>query len=101
MRDEALIIGGSKGRLVRTVQVEQPIVERVEIARSFSYKLSCQHYGGEQYESIDFFCSQKSECAAEDAAEVSEALYQFCKAEVRRAVKEAIAELRNRNRRIA
>lgn len=95
--DEGLLIKArGKSSLVRRVEVDQPIVERVEIARSFSFKMSMQHYGGNQYESQDFFCSQKSECAVEDAADVSEALYQFCKGEVRRAVREAIADLRNR-----
>jgi hypothetical protein len=71
-------------------------VARVEIARSFSYKLNCANHGGAQYESHDFFCSEKAECAIEDAEDVSEMLYQFCKSEVRRAVKEHIAEMKNR-----
>jgi len=54
---------------------------RVEIARSFAYR---RNLG--KYEHEDYFCSQKTECAVEDAEEVSEALYSFCKAQVRRAV---------------
>ncbi len=54
---------------------------RVEIARSFSYKLNVG-----SFESRDFFCSQKAECEPEDSAAVSEALYQFCKSQVMRAV---------------
>ena len=62
---EALLIGTPKsGR-------------RVEIARSFSYKLNVGNY-----ESRDFFCSQKSECAIEESEEVSSALYGFCRSQV-------------------
>jgi len=56
---------------------------RCEIVRSFSYKLNVG-----DYESRDFFCSQKSECAIEDAADISERLYQFCKEQVRKSVLE-------------
>lgn len=54
---------------------------RVEIARSFAYKLNAG-----QYESRDFFCSQKVECAAEDAEEIADKVYQFCKSQVLKAV---------------
>lgn len=60
-------------------QVPVRITGRVEIARSFSYKLNCGNY-----ESRDFFCSQKAECDAADADRISEALYQFCKRQVLR-----------------
>jgi hypothetical protein len=40
------------------------------------------------YESRDFFCSQKSECKWKDAETVSEALYLFCKNEVLKSVNE-------------
>jgi hypothetical protein len=63
-----------------------PASLRVEIARSFSYKLNCGNY-----ESRDFFCSQKAECNAEDAAHVSETLYQFCKSQVLASVREYLA----------
>jgi hypothetical protein len=53
----------------------------VEIARSFSYKLNCGNY-----ESRDFFCSQKAEVPFEEAEETSNALYHFCKSEVVKAV---------------
>lgn len=33
------------------------------------------------YESVDFFASQKAEVPEEDAEKTSEALYQFCKSE--------------------
>jgi hypothetical protein len=53
----------------------------VEVVRSFSYKLNCGNY-----ESRDFFCSQKAECRAEDAERVSDAIHAFCKAQVLKAV---------------
>jgi len=61
---------------------------RVEVARSFSYKLNCGNY-----ESRDFFCSQKAECNAEDAEITAEALQQFCKRMVLQSVREYQAEL--------
>jgi hypothetical protein len=70
----------------------KPVV-RVEIARSFSYKLNCANHGGAAFESRDFFASEKAECSIEDAQEVSAALYQFCRAEVMRSVKEYIREM--------
>ena len=61
----------------------QPTGRRVEIARSFSYKLNVGNY-----ESRDFFCSQKSECAAEEAEELADIMYAFCRAQVLKEVKE-------------
>ena len=63
----------------------------VEVARSFSYKLNMGNY-----ESRDFFCSQKAECKPEDAEKTSDALHDFCKKQVLRAVdsyrREVVAE---------
>jgi hypothetical protein len=56
---------------------------RCEIVRSFSYKLNAG-----QYESRDFFCSQKCECNIEDASDISERLYEFVKGQVMKAVNE-------------
>lgn len=78
MSDKALIVKAD----------HKPIV-RVEIARSFSYKLNAGNY-----ESRDFFCSEKAECAVEDALEVSAALFSFCRAQVLLAVKEYINEMK-------
>lgn len=85
----------SDGELIIRAPQTKPVL-RVEIARSFSFKLNCANYGGNQYESQDFFCSEKAECAIDDADDVSEMLYQFCKSQVRLAVKDAIAELQKR-----
>ncbi len=84
MSDHALIL-----------RPESKPVIRVEIARSFSYKLNVANHGGAQYESRDFFCSQKAECSIEDQIEVSAALFAFCRTEVLRSVKEYIASMRH------
>jgi hypothetical protein len=49
------------------------------ITRSFAYK----HNAG-NYESRDFFCSRSQECTVDQADEVSEQLFQWCKTQVRR-----------------
>lgn len=49
----------------------------IEICRSFSYKLNVGNF-----ESRDFFCSQKAECEEGDADKISKALAQFCKEQV-------------------
>lgn len=59
----------------------KPMTGTVEIARSFSYKLNVGNY-----ESRDFFCSQKAECSIEDAERVGELLYEFCKKAVLKSV---------------
>ena len=71
------------------VLIGSPVkVSRVEICRSFSYRLNVGNY-----ESRDFFASQKSECAIEDAGDVSTALYQFCKSQVLQSVREYQADI--------
>lgn len=67
----------------------KPVV-RVEIARSFSYKLNA---GAGTYESRDFFCSEKAECAIEDQLEVSAALFAFCRQQVLLSVKQYIDDM--------
>lgn len=59
----------------------------IEITRSFSYKLNCGNY-----ESRDFFMSQRAECRPEDAERMSELLHDFCKKQVMRAVEQYRAE---------
>jgi len=53
----------------------------VEVARSFSFKLNVGNF-----ESRDFFCSQKREVPEEDAVKISEELYKFCEDEVMKSV---------------
>jgi hypothetical protein len=59
----------------------------IEVARSFSYKLNIGNY-----QSLDFFCSEKAECLEAEREAKSQALYSFCKAEVMRAVQEVCRE---------
>lgn len=55
----------------------------VEVARSFAFKLNAGNY-----QSADFFCSQKAECLPEEAEATSARLYAFCRSEVAKAVKQ-------------
>lgn len=64
------------------------ITGTVEIVRSFSYKLNTGNY-----ESRDFFCSQKAQCDAAQAEEIAELLHLFCKHVVLRDVGRYIREI--------
>jgi len=64
---------------------EQP--RMVEVVRSFSFKLNLGNY-----QSCDFFCSQKSACQEDEAEELSGLLYQFCRTEVMKSVREVQAK---------
>jgi hypothetical protein len=64
-------------------RVTLPADARCEIVRSFSYKLNVG-----QFESRDFFCSQKAACRIAEAEDISERLYRFCKSQVMRSVNE-------------
>lgn len=72
MSDDNLLIGGKPHPSVR-----------VEICRSFDFKLNLGNYQG-----ASFFMSQKAHCNEEDAELVSEALHDFCKRQVMKAVRE-------------
>lgn len=54
----------------------------VEITRSFSYKLNMGNY-----QTADFFCSQKAETNQKDIEKTSELLFDFCRKEVEKSVK--------------
>ena len=56
-------------------------IKLVEIARSFSRKINLGNY-----ETADFFCSEKAEVPEKDAEKTSEALYSFCESEVMKSV---------------
>ena len=60
---------------------QKSLPQLVEIARSFSYKLNTGNY-----ESRDFFCSQKIEVFESEAKEASERLFAFCQDEVMKSV---------------
>ncbi len=68
----------------------------VEVCRSFSRKLNLQNYGGNAFESVDFFASRKMQCNAEFRDEVSAELFDECVAEVRTAMAEYIANMKKR-----
>lgn len=80
--------------------------EKVEIAVSFSFKLSpgnhltpqeqrtlLEKLEGVGYESQDFFMSAKSSCAEKDIESKSEGLQAWCKKMVMKAVNARMAEL--------
>lgn len=58
-------------------------IKLVEIARSFSRKINLGNY-----ETADFFCSQKTETTPKQAEKVSEELFKFCESEVMKSVGE-------------
>lgn len=70
MKDDSLIL-------------KPKVAQRVEVVRSFAFKVNLGNY-----QSADFFCSQKSECSADDQEEVSAALYMFCKGQVMRSARQ-------------
>lgn len=59
----------------------------VEVARSFAFKLNCGNY-----QSADFFCSQKAECPPSEVEATSAKLYAFCRSEVAKAVQQYKSE---------
>ena len=58
----------------------------VEVVRSCSFKLNLGNY-----QSFDFFCSQKAQCLPEEADQVSADLYEWCYDQVMASVKEVKA----------
>lgn len=54
-----------------------------EITRSYNRKINLGNY-----ETADFFCSQKLEVPLEEAEKTSEELFKFCKEEVMKSVNE-------------
>ncbi len=71
-------------------------ITRVKIRRFYAHKINCANWGGPQFETRDFLAEREAECAIEDEAEVSEMLYQACRAEVLQAAQDYVAELRRR-----
>jgi hypothetical protein len=69
-------------------KTRKPKEPKIEIARSFSFKLNIGNY-----QSADFFCSAKKEVRESDYLLESEALYQFCKLQVVKDVNEYKREI--------
>ena len=82
MSDQDLVINVSPIER-STFQDDPRHARRMEVVRSFSRKINLGNY-----ESADFFCSARSECAVEDQAEVAASLYLFCRNTVLREAKE-------------
>jgi len=60
---------------------------QVEIVRSVSFKLNLGNY-----QSMDFFCSQKAACLPEEADTVSADLYEWCFDQVMQSANEVKAK---------
>lgn len=73
-----------------------PASGTIEICRSFAYKISLQNYGGNQYESADFFCSRKMACKVEVAAMVSESLFEDCLLEIQGSIRKFISDAQSK-----
>lgn len=67
-------------------ETSEPKQRQIEIVRSVSFKLNLGNY-----ESMDFFCSQKAQCDPADADEVSLSLYEWCCDQVNNSVAEVRA----------
>jgi hypothetical protein len=77
------------GKAFLTAHPERVTVSgQVEIVRSFSFKLNAELYGGNRFESRDFFCSQKASCDVAEADEIAILLHAFCKRVVLRDVRD-------------
>lgn len=57
----------------KTLAGKSPDPRMVEVVRSVSFKLNLGNY-----QSMDFFCSQKAQCAADEVDSVSADLYDWC-----------------------
>lgn len=77
---------------IQEVQKKKPVrkpkyIGTTEICRSFAFKMNVGNY-----ESRDFFMSQKAECLISDIERVSEALHAFCKSQVLKSVNDYIED---------
>ena len=62
------------GRLIGEALPERPKLSGiVEVVRSVSFKLNLGNY-----QSMDFFCSQKAQCLPDEVDQVSADLYEWC-----------------------
>jgi len=67
----------------RTITGAVPDTRLVEVVRSVAFKLNLGNY-----QSMDFFCSQKAQCPADEVDAVSADLYDWCYDQVMDAVKD-------------
>jgi hypothetical protein len=76
------MILGSDGKPLNG-SIATPTPGQVEIVRSVSFKLNLGNY-----QSMDFFCSQKAQCAPADADNISADLYEWCYEQVMGSVRQ-------------
>ncbi len=74
---------GADGRPVSPIVPDAQRARTVEVVRSVSFKLNLGNY-----QSMDFFCSQKSQCQADEVSTVSADLYEWCYDQVMDSVRE-------------
>lgn len=71
-------------------------VTRIEVCRSFSFKLNMDRYSREKtYESRDFFASAKGTVPWQEVEEFGNKLYAWCKASVMRDVRDYVELIRS------
>ncbi len=68
------------------------IIGLVTTARSFTFKMIADLYGGPRYETQDFFCSKSAQHLPIDEEAVSATLYSLAKRDIIRSVNEAVQE---------
>lgn len=80
----------------RPVTGAQPTTKVVEVVRSVSFKLNLGNY-----QSMDFFCSQKAQCQADEVDTVSADLYDWCYDQVMESVRDVKRKQALKNERSA
>lgn len=71
------------------------LVGLVEVTASCVWKIPADAYGGNRYESKEYFQAAKGQCYPGDFEEATASLQDMCETVVRRSVVKAIAEFRN------
>ena len=80
----------------RTVTGAVPSSKVVEVVRSVAFKLNLGNY-----QSMDFFCSQKAQCQADEVDTVSADLYDWCYDQVMDSVRDVKRKQALKNERTA
>ena len=80
----------------RTITGAVPDTRMVEVVRSVSFKLNLGNY-----QSMDFFCSQKAQCPADEVDTVSADLYDWCYDQVMESVRDVKRKQALKNERTA
>ena len=80
----------------RTITGAVPDTRMVEVVRSVAFKLNLGNY-----QSMDFFCSQKAQCPADEVDATSADLHEWCYEEVMKAANEVKRKQALKNERTA